>query len=224
MNSFRCFGCHHGRRYSHLVTNLSRPVTSGAPGKTYILSMQKSARAGFTLIETLIVVTMIGILAAFAMPRLRAAAFDADTGMRTVQSALQQAQRSAIVRQTEVMVSFDTANTRIRIVYDVNNNHQYDPGEEVHWRPLEPTTRFAIPASGVQMLPIASVVGNALATRDNFPTIFFHRDGAVSSEVELYITSKRAAPDDMRALHMRQATGRVQVYRFNGSTWTGAGL
>ncbi len=206
------------------MTNLSRGVTTGALGRTYLVSMPKSDRTGFTLIETMIVLTLIGILAAYAMPRLRAAAYDADAGMRTVQGALQQAQRAAIVRQTEVMVSFDTANKRLRIVYDVNNNHQYDAGEEIHWRPLEPSDRFVIPPSGVQMVATAPIVGSALSTRDNFPTIFYHRDGAVSSEVELYITSNRAANDDIRALHLRQATGRVQVYRYSGSTWIRAGL
>ncbi len=186
--------------------------------------MPKSDRSGFTLIETMIVLTLIGILAAYAMPRLRAAAYDADAGMRTVQGALQQAQRAAIVRQTEVMVSFDTANKRLRIAYDVNNNHQYDAGEEIHWRPLEPSDRFVTPPSGVQMVATSPIVGSALSTRDNFPTIFYHRDGAVSSEVELYITSNRAAKDDIRALHLRQATGRVQVYRYSGSAWIRAGL
>ncbi|MDQ2890360.1 MAG: prepilin-type N-terminal cleavage/methylation domain-containing protein [Gemmatimonadota bacterium] len=206
------------------MTKLSGSVTTRAPGHSYLVSMPKSDRSGFTLIEMLIVLSLVGILAALALPRLRAASFDADTGMRTVQSALQQAQRAAIVRQTEVMVSFDTANKRVRIVYDVNNNHQYDVGEEIHWRPLEPGDRFVIPPVGVQMTASAPIVGNALATRDNFPTIFYHRDGAVSSELELYLTSNRASLDDIRALHMRQATGRVQTYRYNGSTWIGAGL
>lgn len=219
-----CFGCNKGRRYSHLVTSLSGGVTTHAPGKPYFPSMQKSVRAGFTLIETLIVVSIIGILAALAMPKLRAAPYDADAGMRTIQSALQQAQRIAIVRQTDVMVSFDTAHARVRIVYDANNNHQYDAGEEMHWKPLEKGDRFVIPPSGVQMAASASVVGSALATRDNFPTLYYHRDGAVSSELELYISSYRSAKGDIRALHVRQATGRVQVYRYNGSTWQGAGL
>lgn len=186
--------------------------------------MPKSVRAGFTLIEMLIVVTIMGILAALALPKLRAASYDADAGMRTIQSALQQAHRIAILRQTDVMVSFDTANARVRIVYDANNNHQLDPGEEFRWKPLEKGDRFVIPPSGVQMAPTASIVGSSLASRDDFPTVYYHRDGAVSSELELYMSSNRSDKSDIRALHVRQATGRVQVYRYNGSTWIGAGL
>lgn len=193
-------------------------------GNPTFSSMPKSVRTGFTLIEILMVVTVMGILAALALPRLRSASFDADAGMRTIQSTLQQAQRAAIVRQTDVMVSFDTAGRRVRIVYDVNNNHQLDPGEETHWHSLEPGDRFVLPPVGVQMTAVSSVVGNALATRDNYPTVFYHRDGAVSSELELYIGSHRADLTDLRALHVRQATGRVQLYRYNGSTWIGAGL
>ena len=170
------------------------------------------------------VVSVMGILAALAMPRFRSAQFDADAGMRTIQSTLQQAQRAAIVRQTDVMVSFDTAGNRVRIVYDLNNNHQLDAGEETHWRSLEPGDRFVVPPVGVQMTATNSVVGSAIATRDNYPTVFYHRDGAVSSELELYVTSHRADLTDIRALHVRQATGRVQLYRYNGSTWMGAGL
>lgn len=186
--------------------------------------MPKSVRSGFTLIEMLIVVSVMGILAALALPRFRSASFDADAGMRTIQSTLQQAQRDAILRQTDVMVSFDTANQRVRLVFDSNDNHQLDAGEEFHWKSLEPGDRFVIPPVGVQMSATSSVVGSAIATRDNYPTVFYHRDGAVSSELELYVSSHRADPTDMRAIHVRQATGRVQLYRFTGSTWIGAGL
>jgi len=174
--------------------------------------------------ELLIVVSIVGILAALAFPRLRSVQYDADAAMQTVRSALQQAQRFAIVRQTDVMVSFDTAGKRVRIVYDVNNNHQYDAGEEIHWKSLEAGERFIVPPSGVQMAGGAPVVGSNLAMRDNYPTVYYHRDGAVSSELELYMSSYRPNTSDMRAIHVRQATGRVQFYRYNGSTWIGAGL
>jgi prepilin-type N-terminal cleavage/methylation domain-containing protein len=191
---------------------------------TLPLNMPKTVRAGFTLIEMSIVVSIVGILAALVVPRIRAAQFDADAGMRTVRIALQQAQRNAIVRQADVMVSFDTAGRRIRLVYDANDNHRADAGETVRWAPLEEATRFIVPPVGVQLTATAAVVGSRIADRDGYPTVYYHRDGAVSSELEIYVSSYRSNESDVRALHVRQATGRVQSYRYDGSTWKGDGL
>lgn len=186
--------------------------------------MQRSPRSGFTLIEMMIVVSLMAIVGAMALPRLRISSFRADAGLRTLQATLQQAERSAIVRQTDVMVSFDTAGNRVRVVYDANGNHSYDVGEEIHWHPLEDGVRFATPPVGVQMVGAASVVGTAIVTRDNYPTVFYHRDGAVSSEVELYIRSGRPDVRDFRALHVRQSTGRVRIFQYSGTAWQAAGL
>lgn len=186
--------------------------------------MPNSQRTGYTLIELIITVAVIGIVTAMAIPRIRLSSYRADSAMRTVQVVLQQAQRRAVTRQSEVMVSFDTARGRIRTVFDANGNHIADPGEEFHWRPLEDGNRFAVPPGGVQTTGGAPVVGGSLSSRDGYPTIFYHRDGAASSELEVFICSSLQEKRDFRALHLRQATGRIQLYRYTGTTWLGVGL
>lgn len=213
-----------GRGEAYKVTFTARSVMVRDPGASYVGPMRRSSRSGFTLIEIMIVVSLMAIVGAMALPRLRISSFRADAGMRALQATLQQAQRSAIVRQTDVMVSFDTAGKRVRVVVDANGNRSYDVGEEIRWHPLEDGVRFGTPPSGVQTAGGAPVVGNAIVVRDNYPTVFYHRDGALSSEVELFIRSARSDVRDFRALHVRQSTGRVQIYQYSGSAWQAAGL
>lgn len=186
--------------------------------------MRQSVRAGVTLIELMIVISVMAIMGAIALPRLRIAGYRADAAMVSLQTVLQQAQRSAIVRQTDVMVSFDTAAGRVRVVVDANGNRAYDAGEDVRWHPLEEGARFATPPSGVQTAGGAPVTGSAIVSRDGYPTVFYHRDGAASSEVELFVRSARPGLGDFRALHVRQATGRIREYRYDGAAWKGVGL
>lgn len=206
------------------VTLVSGSVTVGAMCHPYVATMRKSVRSGFTLIELMIVISVMAIVGAMALPRLRISGYRADAAMTTLQTVLQQAQRSAIVSQTDVMVSFDTAGERVRVVVDANGNRAYDVGEDVRWHALEEGARFATPPSGVQTTGGAPVAGSAIVTRDGYPTVFYQRDGAVSSELELFVRSARPSLADFRALHVRQATGRVREYRYDGAAWTGVGL
>src|SRR6185312_9450554 len=92
---------------------------------------QSPNRWAFTVIELMIVLAIIGIIAAFAYPKVNFTQFRVDAAARTVRVALQNAERLAVTRQYDVVVSFDTTNRRIRVLEDNNNNATVDAGEHV---------------------------------------------------------------------------------------------
>jgi len=83
-------------------------------------------RAGFTVVELMLVVVLIGVMAAIAAPRFPIAAMRADAGVRTLHGAIQLAQRLAITRQADVVVLVDTARGRLRVFEDYNRNGTID--------------------------------------------------------------------------------------------------
>lgn len=184
---------------------------------------RRRARRAFTLIELLLVVTILAIVAGFAIPRVDTMKYRADAAARVVIGQLQNAQRLAVTRQFDVLVSFDAAGRRFRIVEDANNNGRADSGERVSWRTLEEGTQFAEPPSPVAMRG-GAVVGRDLRTVDGMPTITFRRDGSASGDTEIYVTSPRARPTDFRAVVVTEATGRAEWMRYDGSGWTRGGL
>src|SRR5690349_1780030 len=94
-------------------------------------------RSGFTMIEILMVVIIIGITLTIAVPRFPVSATRADAGVRTVRSLLQVAQRSAVTRQSSVIVGIDAPNHRFRIHEDADNDRAVDAGERVRSEPLQ---------------------------------------------------------------------------------------
>ena len=86
-------------------------------------------RSGFTVIEMVIVVTLVAIVTAIVMPKINYTAWRVDVGARGIRAALQKAATLAVASQHNVLVAVDAPNGRLFVVEDVNNNLQADPGD-----------------------------------------------------------------------------------------------
>jgi prepilin-type N-terminal cleavage/methylation domain-containing protein len=181
-------------------------------------------RAGFSLVEVLITLAIIAIVAGFAIPKIDFTKYRSDAAVRVVRSAIQQAQRLAIQRQFDVIVSFDTANHRVKVIEDKNNDGVVASDERVTMRPIEEGAVFGVPPSAVTGGSSAAIAGSGVRTVGGLPSLIFHRDGAASGDLQVYITSKRQLPRDFRGLVITQATGRVDWYRYVGSSWKSGGI
>jgi prepilin-type N-terminal cleavage/methylation domain-containing protein len=187
------------------------------------LAAGTSRRRGFSLFELLVVLSVISILAAITLPKINLHQFRIDAGVRTVQGALMQAERYAVQRQHDMVVSFDVAGKRVITIDDLNNNGAADAGEKVMNRPLEDGVRFLAPTVAIPGGTVAAVAGSKIKTLGGYPSVIFHRDGAVSSDLQVYITSTRPNATDFKALNVTQSTGRVDFYSNSTGTWKRGG-
>ena len=140
------------------------------------------SRRGFTLFELLTVMTMMGVVASMAIPRLRVSRYRIDAAAQQVRSVFQTAQRTSLTRQFDVIVSVDTIKGELRIAEDRNNNGAIEPSEWKFWRPSGEGNRFGVPVAGLHGIVTTSVVGGSLKSIDNLPSVIFHRDGSTSSD------------------------------------------
>ena len=191
--------------------------TSASPSRVTV--SRSSRRRGFSAVELLIVCAIVGIFATLAYPRVNFTQFQVDSGARTVRVSLQNAERLAVTRQYDVVVSFDVPNRRIRIVEDGNNNDIVDAGERVTYAALEDGVHFKMPPIGLSGPVPGAVIGSNLKTVDGMPTIVFRRDGAASSDLEVYLASSKELPNDWRAIQVVQSTGRTDWYRYLNNLW-----
>lgn len=187
------------------------------------LMHRATARAthGFTVIELLMVVALISIMAAVAIPRINFNRYRADAAGRLVRTQLQTAQRNALTRQANVIASFDLTDNRIRTILDLNGNDAVDAGEKVDHRRLEEGARYATPtwAGPNGSTPGAAVVGSNLRTVAGMTSVIFRRDGSASSDVEVYVTMRPAVAEEYRAITLAQSTGRSELWKWNGTAW-----
>lgn len=179
-------------------------------------------RRGFTMAEIMVVVVISGVMIALAIPRIDTTKIRADAIAGIVRTTLQYAQRQAITRQHDMVVSFDTTGERIRTFWDADNSGTITTAnsERVTWRGLDVGILFTDPTvNGVSGTAIHAPVGGAqIATLGGYPTMTFHRDGSVSTDAEIYIKVAAHGPPWYRAITLTQSTGRVDWYRLNAQT------
>jgi type II secretory pathway pseudopilin PulG len=177
-----------------------------------------------TLIELVVVLTMLGVIAGIGLPRLNLSDYRADAAAQQIRSVMQTAQRTSLTRQYDVIVSVDTVQNGLRIAEDVNNNGSIEVSEWKFWRPLGEGNRFRTPPTGITSTGLSkSVIGSQLTTVDQLPSVIFHRDGSASTDAELYVESTSRRRTDYRAVALTRSTGRSELYRLagagSGATW-----
>ncbi len=172
---------------------------------------------GFTMIELLMVLAVLAIVTAVALPKLNLRGYRVSGGARAVASLLARAQRRAVTIQADVNVLFDTAHNSLVIHEDQNNNNVEDPGEVVRSYPLGDNVVF-----GQSGAPQRLYAGPVSFTRrmGGLPEVIFRRDGSASENGGFYLTSAGTArPTDARSIELERATGRVAWFQFDGSSW-----
>jgi Tfp pilus assembly protein FimT len=184
---------------------------------------RRRPRRGHTLVETIIVLALLTTLASMALPRVNYTSMRLDANVRVVRSVLQQAWRTSIQKQHDVLVSVDTAGRRIRLLEDANNDGLVTTGERAIWRPLEEGARFDVPPSGVNGTVSAPVSGSGVRTVGSLPTITFRRNGSTSGDVEIYIGASYRGVNEYRGITLAQATGRTEWFRRVNSAWWRSG-
>ena len=53
----------------------------------------------------------------------------------------------------------------------------------------------------------------------SYPSVQFLRDGAASTDADIYVTSARGIGSDFRMIRVTQASGRAESFSFSGTTW-----
>src|SRR5450631_2431444 len=82
----------------------------------------KRVRAGFSMVELVVVMVILSVIAGLAIPRLNLSQYRADGAAEQVRSVFQTAQRTSLTRQYDVIVSVDTVIGGLRIAEDQNND------------------------------------------------------------------------------------------------------
>lgn len=187
---------------------------------------QRIIRRGFTLVEIVIVIVMMGVITALAIPHLDLQRYRTDAAVQTLRTVLMQAQRTALYRQYNVVISIDTAANCLRWAEDANNDGTIQPSEHKRAYPLNDGVKFAVPPAGVFGSVTASVVGAHLGTLNGLPTVTFHRDGAATSDLQLYVKGPADPNTTYRAVVLTLGTGRTDWYQYNSQakTWVLGGL
>ena len=196
---------------------------SGSPRVAQGTEMTRNAdTSGFTLLEILVVLALIGVISAFAAPLIDADKFRMDSAGLEVSTALHLAQSKGVLQGHNVNVAFDTVNSRMFVHMDANNDMTQQSDELLTVIPLPDDVAFGM--GGALARPKGNRAASFTADVSGNPALRFFRNGSASEEGIVYITSKRSRdslifPQDTRAIEIERSTGRVSCFTYKSKTW-----
>jgi prepilin-type N-terminal cleavage/methylation domain-containing protein len=197
------------------MTSHTKHQTGGLP------TLGNRDRRGFTLIEALTVIVIIGLMAGIAIPRSGVATYRANSGAQVVATTLIYAQRQAISRQTDTRVAFDVANNELRIHEDANNDNVIDLNERVTMTALPEGVTFGRGAAPARAM--GGAVVTFTRTQGLLPVVIFRRDGSASENGGAYVTTvdglSVGRTADVRAVELSRATGRASWFSYATGAW-----
>jgi prepilin-type N-terminal cleavage/methylation domain-containing protein len=181
-------------------------------------------RQGFTLVEVIMVMVLIGIMAGIVAPLLRPERFQMNGAVVQVGSTFSAQQRNAVLRGHNIVLAFDTTAGEIRVHYDLDNDNAMDSGENFSVIQLDEDVVFGRGAAPARALSGSTV--SFTETQGGLPAMTFRRNGSSSEEAIVYLTSRRSLvaggttyAEDDRAVEIERATGRVRCYSYGSGAW-----
>ncbi len=180
----------------------------------------RNPRRAFTLIEIIMVMALIGIVAGWAITKVRAAGYRMDANIRMLQNTLIGAQQTAITRNVVVQVMFDANLHRVRILQDADDNGAVGGSEVVSYRALFDGARFLTPDSTLDgALPYFLTGPGKIEIDPTHRAIRIAPNGTLSGDVVVYIGTSTARKGEMRALTIVGATARTAFWSRASGTW-----
>jgi prepilin-type N-terminal cleavage/methylation domain-containing protein len=188
------------------------------------VARMSTKRAGVTLIELLIVITIIGIISAIAFWKIDIARYQINGDQQVVGTALIAAQRQAIAKQHNIIVMFDNGNNQMIVVSDSNNSGSADANENIRPISLGDRVRYGLGTAPPMAWGASPISFTVTEGSTGLPAVIFYRNGSASESRGIYLSSTRAQTDpafvsDVRAIHVERATGRAEWWHYDGTSW-----